>query len=93
MSERCANGCVGELLPSEASPTFTRRGSRVEVTIYHVPVDVCATCGSEYLSSDTSQLIDQILEPFHGRGQDVPALPPARVLVEFPEVLRLDKAA
>ncbi len=93
MSEQCENGCPAPLRPAEAIPTFTRRGSWVEVTIYRVPVDTCSVCGKEYLDPDTSRLIDQILEPFHGHGKHVPALPPAKILVEFPDVLRLDKAA
>lgn len=89
----CANGCTGTLQPGETTPTFTRRGSRVEVTIYHVPADTCPSCGQEFLLPETSRIVDGLLEPFHGHGQQVPSLPPAKILIDFPEAANLQKAA
>lgn len=91
--KNCENGCPGPLRPTETSPTFTRRNSRVEVTIYHVPAEKCSVCGQEFLTPETSVIIDQVLEPYHGHGVQVPDLPPAKVLMEFPIVAALSKAA
>ncbi|NCO39281.1 MAG: hypothetical protein COZ06_11775 [Armatimonadetes bacterium CG_4_10_14_3_um_filter_66_18] len=90
---RCANGCGSNRQEGETNPTFTRRGSNVEVTIYHVPAEICPVCGEDFLTAATAQAIDDLLEPFHGRGQRIPELPPARVLIEYPAAAGVGKAA
>ncbi|MFQ5668528.1 MAG: YgiT-type zinc finger protein [Candidatus Binatia bacterium] len=63
---------------------FRRTASPVEVILENIPAEVCTVCGRVFLSRQTAHQIDDLLFPFHGRHGQIPKLPPARVIVDFP---------
>lgn len=86
--KRCLGSCEGIPQPSTVDQLFTRKGSAVEVMIKGIPADVCPMCGQALLTPEVSREIHRILEPFHGRGQNVPSMPPAHVIVEYDEAMK-----
>lgn len=83
MRKRCNSKCPGVPEPGYAKQTFERRGSRVRVTIEHIPAEVCPLCHEVYLSRETGHHLDLLLAPFHGKHDHIPALPPAEVTIDF----------
>jgi hypothetical protein len=90
---RCGAKCPGVPELSYVTRTFERRGSPVKVTIHNIPASVCPLCHKTYVSDETSRQIDFLLEPFYGRGEYAPALPPAEVIIDFAEATAALKAA
>jgi YgiT-type zinc finger domain-containing protein len=93
MRTRCTNKCPGKPEPGETTQTFARRGSPVKVTIRMIPAAVCPLCHESYLSRETAEQIDRLLEPFHGKHGFIPALPPAEVTIDFALATTMLKAA
>ena len=93
MRRRCSNGCAGVPEPGYTTQTFERRGSRVKVVIRGIPAAVCSACHHAYIRSETGRQIDLLLDPFHGKHQRVPQLPPAEVTIDFQEAIDALKAA
>ncbi len=79
--------------PGHTSQVFERRGSPVTVTIHRIPADVCPVCHQAYVDRDTGRQIDLLLEPFHGKHEAVPVLPPADVAIDFQEAIDAVKPA
>jgi hypothetical protein len=50
-------------------------------------------CHEAFVSSETGRQIDLLLEPFHGKHGQIPALPPAEVTIDFAEATAVLKAA
>ncbi|MCI0525001.1 MAG: YgiT-type zinc finger protein [Acidobacteria bacterium] len=90
---RCSGKCPGAPEPGRTTQIFQRRGSPVKVTIRHIPAAVCPLCHESYVSRETGRQIDLLLEPFHGRHERIPALPPAEVTIDFAEATAALKAA
>jgi len=90
---RCTGDCPGRPQPGRVSQSFTRRGSRVEVSISRIPASVCPVCGQAFLDEETSRRIESLLRPFHGTRGVVPSLPPAKVYVDFEEAGKGREAA
>jgi hypothetical protein len=63
------------------------------VTIRGIPAAVCPLCHETFISSETGHQIDLLLEPFHGKHGQIPALPPAEVIIDFAEATAVLKAA
>lgn len=63
---RCVECKVGETVIGTTSLTYTRPGSKLQVSVSGVPADVCSHCGEAYLSEEVAQeifeLVDGILE-------------------------------
>ncbi len=81
----CAHGCAGELRGDNVTRVFQRRGSLVEVIVENIPASVCTLCGNAFFGEAIAHEIDGLLAPFHGRRNNIPKLPPARVIVNFAE--------
>jgi hypothetical protein len=90
---RCTGDCTGHPQPARVMQNFTRRGSRVEVIISRIPASVCPRCGQTFLEEETARRIESLLRPFHGTRGAVPALPAAKVYVDFEEAGKGQKAA
>ena len=90
---RCTGDCAGRPQPARVVQNFTRRGSRVEVIISRIPASVCPMCGQTFLEEETARRIESLLRPFHGTRGAVPALPAAKVYVDFEEAGKRQKAA
>jgi YgiT-type zinc finger domain-containing protein len=93
MRTRCTNKCPGKPEPGETTQIFERRGSPVKVMIRSIPAAICPLCHESYLSRETAQQLDRLLEPFHGRHGYIPALPPAEVTIDFALATAMPKAA
>ena len=93
MRNRCSGKCPGRPEPGLTSQVFERRGSLVKVTIRRIPADVCPVCHQAYIGRDTGRQIDLLLEPFHGKHEAVPVLPPAEVAIDFREAVNALRAA
>ncbi len=93
MRKRCSDGCPGIPEPGFTAQTFERRGSPVKVAIRQIPAAVCPVCHQAYVSRETGRQIDLLLEPFHGKHEQVPLLPPAEVAIDFQEAVAALKAA
>jgi hypothetical protein len=63
------------------------------VTIRYIPAAVCPLCHETFISSETGHQIDLLLEPFHVKHGQIPALPPAEVTIDFAEATAVLKAA
>lgn len=85
---RCQEGCRGRLTATTVTRVFQRRSSPVEVILENIPADVCSVCGRAFFSRQTARDIDRVLVPFHGRHREIPNLPPARVIVDFPSATK-----
>jgi YgiT-type zinc finger domain-containing protein len=93
MRKRCSGKCPGAPEPGATTQTFERRGSPVKVTIHRIPAAVCPLCHEAYVSRETGRQIDLLLEPFHGKHGHIPALPPAKVTIDFAEATAASQAA
>jgi hypothetical protein len=93
MRTRCTNKCPGKPEPGEVTQTFERRGSPVKVTIRMIPAALCPLCHESYLTRETAEQIDHLLEPFHGKHGFIPALPPSEVTIDFGLATTMLKAA
>ena len=90
---RCTGDCPGRPQLARVSQAFTRRGSEVEVMISRIPASVCPVCGQSFLAEGTAQRVEALLRPFHGTRGGVPALPSAKVYLDFEEAGKRKKAA
>jgi len=90
---RCSGKCPGTPEPGYTTQTFERRGLLVKVTIRGIPADVCPLCHEAFVTCETGCQIDLLLEPFHGKHGQIPALPPAEVTIDFAEATAVLKAA
>jgi len=93
MRTRCTNKCPGKPEPGQVTQTFERKGSSVKVTIRLIPADICPLCHEAYLSRETAQQLDRLLEPFHGKHGFIPDLPPSDVTIDFAFATAMRKAA
>ncbi len=93
MRTRCTNKCPGKPEPGETTQTFARKGSPVKVTIRLIPAALCPLCHESYLSRETAEQLDHLLEPFHGKHGFIPVLPPAEVTIDFALATTMLKAA
>lgn len=93
MRRRCSGKCPGTPEPGYATQTFKRRRSLVKVTIRDIPAAVCPLCHEAFVSREVARQIDLLLEPFHGKHGQIPALPPAEVTIDFAEAAAVLKAA
>lgn len=93
MRKRCSGKCPGTPEPGGTTQTSERQGSPVKVTIHRIPAAVCPLCHEAYVSRETGRQIDLLLEPFHGKHGDIPALPPAEVTIDFVEATAALQAA
>jgi YgiT-type zinc finger domain-containing protein len=82
MRKQCSK-CPGVPEPGHTSQTFERRGSLVKVTIHYIPAEVCPLCHETHISRATGRQLDLLLEPFHGKHGHIPALPTAKVTIDF----------
>ena len=81
--KRCLQGCSGQPRPDTITRVFRRTGSPVEVIVENIPAEVCPVCGRAFFSREVAHGIDRVLVPFHGKHAAIPALPPAKVIVDF----------
>jgi YgiT-type zinc finger domain-containing protein len=93
MRRRCSGKCPGAPELGYTTQTFERRGSLIRVTIRQIPAAVCPLCHESYVSRETGRQIDLLLEPFHGKHEHVPVLPPAEVAIDFGAATAALKAA
>ena len=93
MRTRCTGKCPGTTEPGCTLQTFERRGSLVRVTIRNIPADVCPVCHETYVNRETARILDRLLYPFHGKGERIPSLPAAEVIMDFVVAARGVKAA
>ncbi len=52
---KCGICKMGETRPGKATVTLERDGTTL--VIKNVPADICANCGEEYVSADTTELL------------------------------------
>ncbi len=50
-------------------------------------------CGQSFLAEETAQRVEALLRSFHGTRGAVPALPSAKVYIDFEEAGKRKKAA
>ena len=93
MRKRCNGSCPGTPEPGYTTQRFERRGSAVKVSIRGIPATICPICHQTYVSRETGRQIDLMLEPFHGKHERTPLLPPAEVAIDFQEAIAALKAA
>jgi hypothetical protein len=93
MRKRCGNGCPGIPEAGYTTQTFERRGSPIKVAMGRILAAVCPVCNQAYMSRETGRQTDLLLEPFHGKHDQVPRLPPAEVTIDFEEAIAALKAA
>ncbi len=84
----CQEGCGGLLRATPVTRVFRRTASPVEVILEDIPGEVCTVCGRAFFSRHTANEIDRLLTPFHGQHKEIPKLPPARVIVDFPSAIK-----
>lgn len=60
---RCVECKVGETIVGTTSLTYTRAGSKLQVSVSGVPADICPHCDEAYLSEKVAQ---EIFEPVDG---------------------------
>ncbi|MBM4255273.1 MAG: hypothetical protein FJ147_05185 [Deltaproteobacteria bacterium] len=89
----CTGDCPGRPQLARVSQAFTRRGSKVEVIISRIPASVCPICGQSFVEEETAQRVEVLLRPFHGIRDATPALPAAKVYIDFEEAGKKKKAA
>ncbi len=89
----CTGDCLGRPQPARVSQSFTRQGSRVEVTISRIPASVCPVCGQSFLVEEIAHRLESLLRPFHGVRGTIPNLPPAKVYIDFEEAGKGQEAA
>jgi hypothetical protein len=89
----CTGDCPGCPQLARVSQAFTRHGSLVEVMISRIPASVCPVCGQSFLEEETAQRVETLLRPFHGTRGAAPALPSAKVYIDFEEAGKGQKAA
>jgi hypothetical protein len=89
----CSGDCPGRPQLARISQAFTRRGSQVEVIISRIPASVCLVCGQSFLEEEMAQRVEALLRPFHGTRGTVPALPAAKVYIDFEEAGKRKRAA
>ena len=85
---RCQESCGGALRSTAVTRVFRRTASPVEVILANIPAEVCTVCGRAFFSRQTANEIDRLLAPFHGQHKEIPKLPPARVIVDFPSATK-----
>lgn len=93
MRTRCSSKCQGVPETGRVTQKFERHGSMVKVTIRNIPATICPLCQETYLSRETARQLDLLLEPFHGKHDHIPSLPPAEVNIDFAEAISAIKAA
>jgi YgiT-type zinc finger domain-containing protein len=93
MRKRCSNECQGVPETGRVTQRFERRGSPVTVIIHNIPATICPKCDEAYLAKETARQVDLLLEPFHGKHDRIPSLPPAIVNIDFVEAISAMKAA
>ena len=93
MRTRCSGKCQGIPEPGQTTQIFERRGSAVKVTIRNIEAEVCPLCHESYVDRQTARYIDLLLEPFHGKHEHIPSLPPAEVIIDFAEAIAAMRAA
>jgi hypothetical protein len=91
--KHCTGDCPGHPRPARVSQSFTRQGSRVEVTISRIPASVCPVCGQSFLGEEIAHQLQLLLRPFHGVRSNIPKLPPAKVYIDFEEAGKKQEAA
>jgi YgiT-type zinc finger domain-containing protein len=89
----CSGDCPGHPQLARTSQAFTRRGSLVEVIISRIPATVCPVCGQSFVEEETAQRVEALVRPFHGGRGAAPALPAAKVYIDFEEAGKKRKAA
>ena len=89
----CTGDCPGRPQLARTSQAFTRRGSLVEVIISRIPASVCPVCRQSFVEEETAQRIEALVRPFHGSRGAVPALPSAKVYIDFEEAGKRRQAA
>lgn len=93
LRKRCTGDCPGRPYTARVSQNFTRRGSRVEVTISRIPASLCPVCDQSFVEEDVAHQIEMLVRPFHGIRGKVPDLPSAKIYMDFEEAGKKQKAA
>ena len=82
---RCVECKVGETVVGTTSLTYTRPGSKLQISVSGVPADVCSHCGEAYLSEKVAQEIFEFVDGILELGKTVKegTLPVPQVEIHF----------
>ena len=80
---RCLKGCKGRLEPVFIAETYTRRGSRMVVTVTGIPALECSVCHERLTGLRTFGEVEQFVSPLLEAGRRRGRLPVPRVTIEF----------
>ncbi len=80
----------GRLVETKAkaiTQTYRRDGSNVEVTVDHIPAQVCPVCNEVYINLEIAKQLDDFLAPLLEFGRHKHSLEAPRVTVELKPAL------
>lgn len=81
---KCLKGCTGQLVPVFITETYTRRGSRMLVTVTGIPALECSVCHERLTDLKTFGEVEGFVSPLLELGRRRGQLPMPHVTIEFP---------
>ena len=81
---KCLKGCEGRLEPIFITETYTRRGSKLTVTVTGIPALECSVCHERLTDLETFGEVERFTSPLLELGRTQGQLPAPQVTIEFP---------
>jgi YgiT-type zinc finger domain-containing protein len=88
---RCLKGCAGRLEPVFITETYTRRGSKLSVTVTGIPAFECSVCHERLTDLETFGEVERFTSPLLELGRKRGLLPAPQVTIEFPRFSQLEQ--
>ena len=82
----CTQGCPGQPQSAWVRRIFRHHRSHVEVTIHHIPLNVCPECGQSFVEEATTQHLEALLASFQPSHDS----PPGNMQLDFETQLEQD---
>ena len=88
---RCLKGCSGRLEPIFITETYTRRGSKLTVTVTGIPALECSVCHERLTDLEKFGEVERFTSPLLELGRVQGQLPAPQVTIEFPRFSQLER--
>ncbi len=88
---KCLKRCPGQLAPVFITETYTRRGSRMLVTVTGIPALECSVCHERLTDLRTFGEVERFVSPLLELGRRRGQLPMPHVTIEFPQFLQTER--
>lgn len=88
---KCLKGCSGRLDPVFITETYTRRGSKLTVTVTGIPAFECSICHERLTDLETFGEVERFTSPLLELGRKKGPLPAPQVTIEFPRFLQTER--